>query len=198
MDKNFKNKIIKIVSVLTVLFMFIVVGFSSCGKDLPKEKQVKQTSVKKPSGDGKWFWAPKRDAKTNEIKSVPLMVTEVKKGSKAEKIIKEKMATSAFQYSVAESGLEWVIVQYNVDLRNIAPTSQGKPISVSIKAQGKNGKPLKFNGRDYVPQMFDLSDKLASGESGVGFVAFKAPKKSKIVLKFGDEQSNVPYGFCKL
>lgn len=198
MDKNFKNKIIKIVSVLTVLFMFIVVGFSSCGKDLPKEKQVKQTSVKKPSSDGKWFWAPKRDAKTNEIKSVPLMVTEVKKGSKAEKIVKEKMATSAFQYSVAESGLEWVVVQYKVDLRNIAPTSQGKPISVAIKAQSKKGYPLKFNGRDYVPQMFDLSDKLASGESGVGFVAFKAPKKSKIVLKFGDEQSNVPYGFCKL
>lgn len=198
MDKNFKNKIIKIVSVLTVLFMFIVVGFSSCGKDLPKEKQVKQTSVKKPSGDGKWFWVPKRDSKTNEIKSVPLMVTEVKKGSKAEKIIKEKMATSAFQYSVAESGLEWVIVQYNVDLRNIAPTSQGKPISVTIKAQSKKGNTLKFNGRDYVPQMFDLSDKLASGESGVGFVAFKAPKKSNIVLKFGDEQSNVPYGFCKL
>lgn len=198
MDKNFKNRIIKIVSVLTVLFMFIVVGFSSCGKDLPKEKQVKQTSVKKPSSDGKWFWVPKRDAKTNEIKSVPLMVTEVKTGRKAEKIVKEKMATSAFQYSDAESGLEWVVVKYSVDLRNIAPTSQGKPISVFVKAESKNGKPLKYNGRDYVPQMFDLSDKLASGESGIGYVAFKAPKKSKIVLKFGDEQSNVPYGFCKL
>lgn len=198
MDKNFKNRIIKIVSVLTVLFMFIVVGFSSCGKDLPKEKQVKQTSVKKPSSDGKWFWVPKRDAKTNEIKSVPLMVTEVKTGNKATKIVKEKMATSAFQYSDAESGLEWVVVKYSVDLRNIAPTSQGKPISVFVKAESKNGKPLKYNGRDYVPQMFDLSDKLASGESGIGYVAFKAPKKSKIVLKFGDEQSNVPYGFCKL
>lgn len=198
MDKNFKNRIIKIVSVLTVLFMFIVVGFSSCGKDLPKEKQVKQTSVKKPSSDGKWFWVPKKDAKTNEIKSVPLMVTEVKTGRKAEKIVKEKMATSAFQYSDAESGLEWVVVKYNVDLRNIAPTSQGKPISVFAKVESKNGKPLKYNGRDYVPQMFDLSDKLASGESGIGYVAFKAPKKSKIVLKFGDEQSNVPYGFCKL
>ncbi|MDO5014616.1 MAG: hypothetical protein Q4E28_01495 [Clostridia bacterium] len=192
------NKTLKIVAVLMMIVIFTVFSFSSCSKDLPKEKNVKQTSMTKPAKNKKWFWVPKKDAKTDEVKSVPLMVTEVQSGSKAEKIIKEKMAKSIYQYSEAETGLKWVIVEYKIDLRNIATTSQGKPISVLVKAQGKKGKPLKFAGRDYVPQIFDLSDKLSSGDMGIGYVAFKAPKDSDVVLIFGDKQNYVPYGYCKL
>ena len=124
---------------------------------------IAKTSTKyNPLSVGEWGTASKSSDGSNVV-DVPVKVTNVIRGTAAAQKVKDFCSSGSFyKYSEPKEGMEWAVVEYTVDLTNIASSgSSGKAISVDHKITGTgDNNSIVYNGGTYILSTMNLSPRL--------------------------------------
>ena len=121
---------------------------------------------------------------------VPVRVTKVTRGDKAIDNVKSLLAEHHYKYTEPKSSqLEWVIVEYEVDLTNVKfGGSLGTTIKIDSSVKGTDGGSVKHDGITYILTTVDVSDSKYVKEPGVysGKFITQLPKGcTDYLIKFG-------------
>lgn len=121
---------------------------------------------------------------------VPVKVTKVSRGDKVVEDVKTLLAAKHYKYQEPKSSqLEWVIVEYDVDLSDVKfGGSLGTTIKIDSSVKGSDGGSVKHDGITYILTTLDVSDSSYVKEPGVysGKFVTQLPKGCKdYLIKFG-------------
>lgn len=93
-----------------------------------------KTSTKEaPLAKGEWGTASKYSTETKEYENVNVKVTNFTRGEDAKKAVQEYMTSgsSIYKYQDPKEGLEWLIIDYDVDFADYTMPSIGRCIRKS-------------------------------------------------------------------
>ena len=129
---------------------------------------------------------------------VPVRVTKVSKGDKVIENVKTLLADHHYKYQEPKSSqLEWVIVDYDVDLTNVKfGGSLGTNIKIDSSIKGTDGGSVKHDGITYILTTVDVSDSKYVNEPGVysGKFITQLPKGCKdYLIKLGSYNNTESY-----
>ena len=121
---------------------------------------------------------------------VPVKVKKVSRGDKVVDDVKSLLAAKHYKYQEPKSTqLEWVIVEYDVDLSDVKfGGSLGTTIKIDSSVKGTDGGSVKYDGITYILTTLDVSSSDYVKEPGVysGKFVTQLPKGCKdYLIKFG-------------
>ena len=121
---------------------------------------------------------------------VPVKVTKVSRGDKVVDDVKSLLTAKHYKYQEPKSTqLEWVIVEYDVDLSDVKfGGSLGTTIKIDSSVKGTDGGSVKHDGITYILTTLDVSSSDYVKEPGVysGKFVTQLPKGCKdYLIKFG-------------
>ena len=158
---------------------------------------AKESSKEDPLEIGKWGYASKYAGKYLDEEyadktyiDVPVRVTKVSRGDKVIDDVKTLLQEHHYKYQEPKSSqLEWVIVDYEVDLTNVKfGGSLGTNIKIDSSVKGTDGSSVKHDGITYILTTVDVSDSKYVKEPGVysGKFVTQLPKGCKdYLIKLG-------------
>lgn len=112
-----------------------------------------KTSTKEaPLTKGEWGTAAKYSTETKEYENVNVKVTNFTRGEDAKKVVQEYMTSgsSIYKYQDPKEGLEWLVIDYDVDFADYTMSSVGANGDVSGKVEGLTSSSIKYNGVTYI------------------------------------------------
>ena len=133
---------------------------------------------------------------------VPVRVTKVSRGDKVIDNVKTLLQEHHYKYQEPKSSqLEWVIVDYEVDLTNVKfGGSLGTNIKIDSSVKGTDGSSVKHDGITYILTTVDVSDSKYVKEPGVysGKFITQLPKGCKdYLIKLGNSYQNGAESYFK-
>jgi len=138
---------------------------------------VAQISTKStPLPLGTWGLASKYSS--NKYVDIPVQITNIERGQSAKQKVKDycNSNSSIYKYEDAKSGMEWAIIEYNVDLTNVESYSMGKPIKVDSKIIGTDGSnSIKYNNKIYTVSTMSMSNDYSRNNLATGYFAVQLP-----------------------
>lgn len=174
------------------------------------EIDVKESSLENKLEIGEWGNASK--AVTGNFSSeynrigyikVPVSVTKIIKGKDAEKQAKEWYATERpnYTYDEPKSHMEWVIIEYKVDLSDVKIKEGTDGIDVNVEVSivnDKGGASVILDNESYlVASPINMSEKVKAKESGIykAKVMVKLPiGASDYTIRLGSKYDNTNEG----
>lgn len=112
-----------------------------------------KTSTKEaPLTKDEWGTAAKYSTETKEYENVNVKVTNFTRGEDAKKVVQEYMTSgsSIYKYQDPKEGLEWLVIDYDVDFADYTMSSVGANGDVSGKVEGLTSSSIKYNGVTYI------------------------------------------------
>lgn len=111
-----------------------------------------KTSTKdNPISKGEWGIASKYSTQNKHYEDVKVKVTNITRGEEATKAVKDFVNTSSYyKYEEPKSGLEWVVVEYDVDFSNYTMPSIGTNADVTSGVEGTTSSSVKYNGTTWI------------------------------------------------
>ena len=152
---------------------------------------AKSSTQKEPLAKGEWGISSKYSTQSKSYDNVYVKVTNFTRGDEAKKIVQDFTNSSSFyKYQEPKEGLEWVVVEYDVDFSDYQMSSLGtnSDVTTSLKGVGTGG--VKYNGTSYILTTINIASRdYSKDKNQKGKVAFQMPKGcSDYVIEFG------PYG----
>lgn len=161
-----------------------------------------KTSTKEtPLEKGAWGIASKYSTETKNYEDVYIKVTNVIRGEDAKKAVQDYCNSKTYiKYEEPKEGLEWVVLDYDLDFGNYTKSSLGASadVSVSIKGVGNNNS-VKYNGVTYIitSRYIGSSDYVKTQEAK-GKIAFQMPIGCKdYIVQFGAYNNTNAYFKCE-
>ena len=114
----------------------------------PTSVTGKASSKNNPLSVGEWGIASKRFS--GEYVDVPIKITKITRGNNAAKEVKSYCdnGSSIYRYEDAKEGMEWAVIEYNVDLTKFDKETF-KDVNTKITGTGDNTS-IKYNGYTYI------------------------------------------------
>lgn len=115
-----------------------------------------------PADINEWCVASKYNPNIHEYQNVKVKVTNIVRGEEAANIVKDYANNNSnYNYKDPETDMEWVVIDYDVDMQNFDIPSHGTSpdVDVSIVGTGTYSS-VKYNNKTYVI----LVDKVSSSE----------------------------------
>ncbi len=112
-----------------------------------------KTSTKEaPISKGEWGIASKYSTETKGYENVKVKVTNFTRGEEAKRVVQDYMSSgsSIYKYQEPKEGLEWLIIDYDVDFADYTMPSVGANGDVSGKVEGLTSSSIKYNGVTYI------------------------------------------------
>ncbi|HBC85192.1 MAG TPA: hypothetical protein DCZ30_07385 [Clostridiales bacterium] len=112
-----------------------------------------KTSTKEaPLAKGEWGVAAKYSTETKGYENVNVKVTNFTRGEDAKKAVQDYMSSgsSIYKYQDPKEGLEWLVIDYDVDFADYTMPSIGANGDVSGKVEGLTSSSIKYNGTTYI------------------------------------------------
>lgn len=112
-----------------------------------------KTSTKEaPLSKGEWGTAAKYSTETKKYENVNVKVTNFTRGEDAKKAVQDYMSSgsSIYKYEDPKEGLEWLVIDYDVDFADFTMSSLGANGDVSGKVEGLTSSSIKYNGTTYI------------------------------------------------
>lgn len=119
-----------------------------------------KTSTKEaPLAKGEWGIAAKYSTETKGYENVNVKVTNFTRGEDAKKAVQEYMTSgsSIYKYQDPKEGLEWLIIDYDVDFADYTMPSIGANGDVSGKVEGLTSSSIIYNGTTYITSTILIS-----------------------------------------
>ncbi len=151
---------------------------------------AKTSSKENPLSTGTWGIASKYSTEDKKDEEVYVKVTKYVRGEEAKKAVQDYVNSSSFyKYEEPKEGLEWVVVDYDIDFANYKRSSLGSNarVSVSIKGAG-NRSSVVYNGTTWIlsSTYIGKSDYVKT-QTAQGKVAFQMPIGcTDYILQFGE------------
>lgn len=125
---------------------------------------AKVSSVEQPLGMNEWGLAGKYIL--GNYVDVPVRITKVTRGNNVEAGIKKWFDNqNVYKYKEPENGLEWAIVNYQVDFSNVN-TNDFVTKEINSEIKGIDSIGVKYNNRSYIVSTTYTSDRDAVKNSG--------------------------------
>lgn len=111
-----------------------------------------KTSTKQaPLSKGEWGIASKYSTETKGYDPVNVKVTKFTRGEEAKKAVQDYInSSSIYKYEEPKAGLEWLVIDYDVDFANYTMSSVGTNADVSGDVEGIESSSIKYNGITYI------------------------------------------------
>ena len=125
---------------------------------------------------GEWGIGSKYSS--GEYIDVPVKVTNVIRGTTAAQKVKDycEKGSSIYKYEDAKEGMEWAVIEYNVDLTNIKGYSMGKSIKVDTKVTGTgDNTSIQYNGYTYIVSTMNMTNDYSKEDIATGYFAVQLP-----------------------
>lgn len=113
---------------------------------------AKTSTKESPLSKGEWGIASKYSTETKEYENVNVKVTNFTRGEDAKKAVQDYMTSgsSIYKYQDPKEGLEWLVIDYDVDFADYTMSSVGANGDVSGKVEGLTSSSIKYNGTTYI------------------------------------------------
>lgn len=158
---------------------------------------VKTSKQSAPISKGEWGAASKYDAKTSDYKDAYVKVTKFVRGEDAVKLVKEYTDSSSYyKYTEPKEGMEYVVVEYEVDFSNFEIPSYGISLDLSPSAKGttEGQSAIKYNGVNYYVTATSMNKDYAKQAKATGKFAVQVPKGcTDYVVSFGSYGKTITY-----
>lgn len=121
-----------------------------------------KTSTKEaPLAKGEWGVAAKYSTETKSYENVNVKVTNFVRGEEAKKAVQDYMNSgkSIYKYEEPKAGLEWVVIDYDVDFAEYTMSSLGANADVEGKVEGTTSSSIKYNGVTYITSTILISSR---------------------------------------
>lgn len=146
---------------------------------------------------GEWGIASKYSSKKEEYEDVNVTIKQMIRGQEAEKIVKEYTENNKyFTYSKPQEGMEWLVVEYQINLGDFSKGANGanSDIQTTIKGFGDE-KNIIIGNKEYEIKTQDISDREYTNEKQVTgrFVSQIPVECEEYVVMFGNEE----YSYCE-
>ncbi len=112
-----------------------------------------KTSTKEaPISKGEWGIASKYCTETKGYENVRVKVTNFTRGEDAKKAVQDYInsGSSIYKYQEPKEGLEWLVIDYDVDFADYTMSSVGANGDLSGKIEGLTSSSIKYNGVTYI------------------------------------------------
>ncbi|MCI8486495.1 MAG: hypothetical protein HFJ20_05335 [Clostridia bacterium] len=112
-----------------------------------------KTSTKEaPISKGEWGIASKYSTETKGYENVRVKVTNFTRGEDAKKAVQDYInsGSSIYKYQEPKEGLEWLVIDYDVDFADYTMSSVGANGDLSGKIEGLTSSSIKYNGVTYI------------------------------------------------
>ncbi len=150
---------------------------------------LSSSTVNAPLGLNTWGNAAKYCTQNQQYVTVPVSVTNITRGTAAEKTVKAYAEKSeVFTYTAPEKGQEWVVADYQISLENFPMDEGGTTADITAFVSDKGGHALTWNKQSWITSPVSLSDgKYAQGGTIKGKFAFLMLRdKQDYVLTLGE------------
>lgn len=149
-----------------------------------------KTSTKEaPLTKGEWGTAAKYSTETKGYENVNVKVTNFIRGEDAKKAVQEYMTSgsSIYKYQEPKEGLEWLVIDYDVDFADYTMSSIGANGDVSGKVEGLTSSSIKYNGTTYITSTIFIGPKdYVKTKNTTGRLATQVPVGcSDYIVTFG-------------
>ena len=171
---------------------------------------VKESTAENPLALGEWGNASKyvseylsEEYKDVDYTPVPVSVTKVTRGEEAAKILKAWCDNSSYyKYEDPKEKMEWVIVDYKVDLTGLTfdEGTIGTDRDIKSSVTGKNGGSIEYNGMRYYVSTTDITTSEYAEKPGIydGQFAVQLPVGcTDYVIKMGNDYDNRAVSYFK-
>lgn len=162
---------------------------------------AKSSTKENPLGKGVWGIASKYSTQSKENEDVYIKVTNITRGEEAKKIVQDYINSKSYlKYEEPKEGLEWVVLDYDLDFANYTKSSYGAnaEITASIKGIGDSSS-VKYNGVTYIlSSRYIGSADYVKTQDAKGKIAFQMPIGCKdYIVQFGTTSSTNAYFKCE-
>ena len=151
---------------------------------------AKTSTKENPLTKGTWGIASKYSTETGEDEDVYVKVTNIVRGDEAKKAVQAYVNSSSFyKYEEPKEGLEWVVVDYDLDYANYTKSSLGANARVSMSLKGTGDRTsVVYKGVTYIlTSTYIGSSDYVKTQTATGKIAFQMPIGcTDYVMQFGE------------
>lgn len=162
---------------------------------------AKSSTKENPLGKDTWGIASKYSTQSKENEDIYIKVTNITRGEEAKKIVQDYINSKSYlKYEEPKEGLEWVVLDYDLDFANYTKSSYGAnaEVTASIKGIGDSSS-VKYNGVTYIlSSRYIGSADYVKTQDAKGKIAFQMPIGCKdYIVQFGTTSSTNAYFKCE-
>ena len=163
--------------------------------------EAKTSTQESPLQKGVWGIASKYSTETKKYEDVYIKVTNIVRGEEAKKAVQDYVNSKTYlKYEEPKEGLEWVVLDYDLDFANYTKPSLGAnaDVTVSIRGVGNNSS-VKYNGVTYIlTSRYIGSSNYVKTQNAEGKIAFQMPIGCKdYIVQFGASNNTNAYFKCE-
>ena len=158
---------------------------------------AKVSTKENPLEKGTWGIASKYSTESKEYEDVYIKVTNIVRGEEAKKAVQDYInGKSYYKYEEPKEGLEWVVLDYDLDFANFKKTSFGAnaDVTASIRGIGDHNS-VVYNGTTYIlSSRYIGSSDYVKTQTTTGKIAFQMPIGCKdYIVQFGSYNNTNAY-----
>ncbi len=134
------------------------------------------SSKSSPLPIGSWGIASKYSS--GNYVDVPVKVVNVTRGNSATQMVKNycNNSSSIYKYEDAKEGMEWIVIDYTIDLTNIEGYSTGKDIKVDSKITGTgDNTSIHYKNNVYIVSTMNMTSGYSKENIANGQFAAQLP-----------------------
>lgn len=176
---------------------FEFIESSSSTSNSTKKSSSVGTSKENAVDVGEWTVASKYNPNTSGYQDVKVKVTNIVRGDEAKKIVKEYADSDKyFNYEEPEDAMEWVVIEYDVDMDGIEIPSYGISPTVNVNVVGTDKyDSIKYNGKAYSTLTYEVSsnDYVKTSTASNKVAATLPVGYTDYLIKFGNYNETISY-----
>ena len=168
-SNNNKRIIIFCIIILIIVGIFVTIKCLEPKHKIggKKSSEAVKSTLKEYVGLNEWTKAAKsvstslsKSYKDTEYVTVPVRVTKVTRGTKAEEILNDYIKDRNLQIEKLDSDTEWVVFDYEIDLNELTfdENTSGTEASIKTDVVGLDGKSVKYKNTSYIMITYDVSE----------------------------------------
>lgn len=166
-----------------------------------KVTDAKSSTKESPLEKGVWGIASKYSTETKNYEDVYIKVTNVIRGEDAKKAVQDYCNSKTYiKYEDPKEGLEWVVLDYDLDFADYTKSSLGAnaEVTASIKGVGDNSS-VKYKGVTYIlSSRYIGSSDYVKTQDAKGKIAFQMPIGCKdYIIQFGAYNNTNAFFKCE-
>lgn len=139
---------------------------------------AKESTKENPLSKGEWGIASKYSTESKDYEDVYIKVTNVVRGEEAKEEVQNYINKSSYyKYEEPKEGLEWVVLDYDLDFANYTKSTYGASadVTTSIKGIGDHTS-VVYNGTTYIlTSTYIGSRDYVKTQTATGKIAFQMP-----------------------
>lgn len=170
---------------------------STAQSNLSTVTDAKVSTKENPLEKGTWGIASKYSTESKEYEDVYVKVTNIVRGEEAKKAVQDYIKSkSYYKYEEPKEGLEWVVLDYDLDFANFKKSSLGAnaDVTASIRGIGDHSS-VVYNGTTYIlSSRYIGSSDYVKTQTTTGKIAFQMPIGCKdYIVQFGSYNNTNAY-----